>query len=122
MTSKVVETIKTVSIVVLLFTVFGLIGSQEYPETLEPQIIEVEKPVSVEVEKIVYQAPEACATLIDLDSATYRRLGDYFGSIDTSGSYLDFVESFGEESEKLNDFLTPRIDQRRALISECLTN
>jgi hypothetical protein len=111
---------KTIAIVVLTLLWLGSLGASA-PEiqTVEK---EVEKIVEVEVEKEVFKTPEACAEVIQLDSATYSRVGDFFGSLNVDGSYIDFAESFESESEKLLDYILPLTDTRAELIDKCLTN
>jgi hypothetical protein len=109
---------KTIAIVVLTLLWLGSLGASA------PEIQTVEKEVEkiVEVEKEVFRTPEACAEVIQLDSATYSRVGDFFGSLNVDGSYIDFAKSFESESEKLLDYILPLTDTRAELIDKCLTN
>jgi len=71
---------------------------------------------------VEYRTPEACRQVIELDSASYTRFGEFFGNLSqaTNGTTDMFFVAISRESQAMTAYLEPKIEQRRQLIDECL--
>jgi len=135
-TKKLARNWRTVLLVVFIISAIGRESeitrlkdelSKAQTNAPAPEVItkEVEKEVVVEkeVEKKVEVVPQACKDLIDLDDEIINKVAIYFDNISVSaqkGDLFTYIEDSTVAIEKLNKFITPNVDKRLNLKSDCL--